>query len=113
MQANLLLQREINNKIECGNVRRPYSAFHFHSHIELYIVKSGAIEIIINDQKKVLSAGEISVAFSYDAHGYKGFDGSEAIYLIIPIDRCADVLPQISSKRLESPFISDEIAVII
>ena len=108
MQANLLLQREMNNKVECGSVRSPYSAFHFHSHIEFYIVKSGKIEIMINDQKKVLTGGEISVAFSYDAHGYRSVEESEAIYLIIPLDRCQDVLPELSSKRLASPFINDK-----
>ena len=108
MQANLLLQREMNNTVECGRVRSPHSAFHFHSHIEFYIVNSGKIEIMINDQKKVLSAGEISVAFSYDAHGYRSIDQAEAIYLIIPVDRCADILPELSSRRLISPFINDK-----
>ena len=108
MQANFLLTREMNNRLVCDVVRSPLVGHHFHSHIELYLIKSGRIEILINGNKKVLGAGEISVALSYDAHSYRTVGPSEAIYLIIPLEYCGEFLPLISSKRLPSPFINDE-----
>ena len=108
MQAEFGLVQEQRNRFYCAESVNADSPFHFHSQIEIYFVDEGEMEVWVNDNRTVLHAGEMSVAFSYDAHGYKGADGSEAIYLIIPLDRCADVLPQISSKRLESPFINDE-----
>ena len=65
MQANFLLKREMNKNLVCDIVRSPNVIHHFHSHIELYLIKSGKIEIMINDNKKVLGPGEISVALSY------------------------------------------------
>ena len=108
MQANFLLKRELNKNLVCAVVRSPNFIHHFHSHIELYLIKSGEIEIMINDNKKVLGAGEISVALSYDAHSYRTVDSSEAIYLIIPLEYCGEFLPLLSSKHLPSPFIKDE-----
>ena len=108
MQEIFLLQRELNKNLVCGVVHSPSFIHHFHSHIELYLIKSGSIEIIINDQKKLLRAGEISVALSYDAHSYRTVDKSEAIYLIIPTEYFSEFLPMFSQKRLASPFISDE-----
>ncbi len=108
MQEIFLLQRELNKKLACGVVHSPSFIHHFHSHIELYLIKSGSIEIIINDQKKILKAGEISVALSYDAHSYRSVDRSEAIYLVIPTEYFSEFLPLFSQKRLASPFINDE-----
>ena len=108
MRANFLLQREIQNELVCQKAISPSFVLHFHSHIEIYIVLSGEIEIIVNDQKRVLGAGEISVAFSYDAHGYRTVKPSEAIYLIIPTSLCGEFLPLLSSKNYGSSFISDE-----
>ena len=108
MQANFLLKREINKNLVCDIVSSPNVIHHFHSHIEMYLIRSGKIEIMINDDKKMLGPGEISVALSYDAHSYRTVGESEAIYLIIPIEYFSEFLPLISSKHLPSPFINDE-----
>ena len=108
MQANFNLKREMKNALVFGKGRGAYASFNFHSQIEIYIVTSGKVEIIINDKRKVLGAGELSVALSYDAHGYRELESSEFMYLIIPTDYCPEFLRQVSGKRAESPFIDDE-----
>lgn len=107
MHPNFNLQREIKNVLAYGISSSPSTPFHFHSHIEIYLVLAGKIEIIINDKRKVLGAGEISVAFSYDAHGYRTIKDSKAIYLIIPTDYCSEILPQLSGRSGNYPFIDD------
>ena len=107
MRADFNLRREKKNTLVCGRVSSPTTYFHFHSHIEIYYVISGKIEMIINERQRVLTAGEVAIAFSYDAHGYRKLCDSEAIYLIIPTDYCSEFLPYINAKRTDFPFISD------
>lgn len=108
MQGKFNLKREMIDKIEFNRIRDPYFEFHFHSHIELYIIKSGAVEVIVNDKKKVLRSGEISVALSYDSHGYRTVEPASAEYLIIPRSFCSDFLLFLGNKHAIYPFIDDE-----
>ena len=107
MQAKFLLQREVKNILECRRVKKSNFEVHFHSQIELYIVLGGAIEVIVNNHKKVLKRGDISVALSYDTHGYRDIDNSEVYFLSIPTSLCGDFLTLSATKRLPSPFIDD------
>ena len=107
MYANFHLKRELNNKLACGRVQHPGFPVHFHSHLELYLIRSGAVEILVNDQKRVLRQGEISIAFSYDAHGYRSVDDDAvADFLIVPLSYCNDILPLLEQHR-GSSFIHD------
>jgi len=107
MQADFLLKRELVKHLEYGRDRCPNFIVHFHSHIEIYLIRSGEVEVLVNDQRKVLHGGEISVAFSYDAHGYRTTEKGEADYLIIPTDYCVEILPALTGKRMSTPFIDD------
>lgn len=107
MQAKFLLQREVKNFIEYNRVKNPSFEVHFHSQIELYLVLDGAIEIIVNNNKRILKKGELSVALSYDTHGYRNIDNAEVFFLSIPTSFCGEFLTLASNKRLPSPFIDD------
>lgn len=106
MQAEFLLQREFNNKLEYGRGATPTYRLNFHSQLEIYVIHSGEVEILINDQRKILRGGEISMALSYDAHGYRTLKAGEAERLIIPLSYCSELLPLLP-KHLTSPFIND------
>ena len=108
MQASFHLKREITGKLVVGKMETAGVGIHFHSHIEIYLVKSGEIEVIVNDKKKVIGKGELSVALSYDSHGFKNSTESDVIILIIPTSWCSEFLSASSGKRLESPFINDK-----
>lgn len=111
MRANLLLKREIKNEIEHNHYFPKVGAhpvsLHFHSHIEIYVVHSGAMEMTVNDQRRILRDGELGVAFGYDAHGYRTVEPSEVENLIIPRDYCKDVLPLLEHRHPSFPFIRD------
>lgn len=109
MKTNFLLKRELKNKIEHG--RSSYSAtpVHFHSHIELYVVHEGESEVLINDRRKILKSGEMTVSFSYDSHGYRSLaPDTTTEYLIIPRDYCKEILPLLDRREPKSPFIHDQ-----
>lgn len=105
MQAKFLLQREVKNFVEYNRIKNPSFEVHFHSQIELYLVLDGTIEIIVNNHKRILKKGELSVALSYDTHGYRNIDNSEVLFLSIPTSFCGDFLTLSNGKRLPSPFI--------
>ena len=107
MKAKFLLQREVKNYLEHQRVKDSTFDVHFHSQIELYVVLDGAIEIIVNNHKRVLKKGEFSVALSYDTHGYRTVNSSEVYFLSIPTGYCGDFLTLSANKRLPSPFIDD------
>ena len=79
MQASLLLQRELKKRVECNKITSPHFFPHFHSHIEIYLILSGEVEVLVNDQKRLLRAGEIAVSLSYDTHGYRTPREAQAI----------------------------------
>ncbi|MBQ9069738.1 MAG: helix-turn-helix domain-containing protein [Clostridia bacterium] len=107
MQANFNLKREIQNELIYGISHSPGTYIHFHSQIEIYFIRSGKVEIIINDKRKVLGADEFAVALSYDAHGYRMIsESAEAMYLIIPTDYLGEILPMLTARHFESPFIN-------
>ena len=107
MQPNFNLQREIKNELVCGISKSSVTPFHFHSHIEFYIVLYGKIEVIVNDKRKILQGGEFSVALSYDAHSYRALGDAKAIYLIIPQSYVKDFTDQLMGRREFFPFIDD------
>lgn len=108
MQAKLNLDREIRNSLAFG-ISAPGApvSMHFHSQVEIYQVRSGEVEVIVNGNRRVLHAGEISVALSYDAHSYKNLGKTEIFYLIIPTDYCGEFTRLLSGRRAICPFIDD------
>ena len=107
MEAKFHLKREINDALDFGIGRNPVVDVNFHSQIEIYMVRSGAVEILVNNRKKIVNAGGIAVSLSYDAHGYRTVEDAETGYLIIPRSYCADFLQLISGSHSYFPFIDD------
>ncbi len=109
MQAPLHLRREEQNELSYGQVHNKVIdvSVHFHSQIEIYLVRSGQIEVFVNDQRNVLHEGEFAVSFSYDAHGYRSLGNATTEFLIIPTDLCGEFLQLLSDKHTASPFIND------
>ena len=107
MYANFLLKRELNNKLAYGRIYSPVFPLHFHSHLEVYLIRSGEVEILVNDRRKVLHGGEMSIAFGYDAHGYRTVKESEVDYLIVPLCYCGDFPSLLTNRHSHSPFLDD------
>ena len=112
MQAEFGIAREQEYKLYHNEYKNKGSKesgkFHFHSQIELYIVKKGEVEAFINDKWTVLKEGEMSVSLSYDAHCYRTPEDSETALLIIPTLMCEDFVFATKDKRVSDPFIRDK-----
>lgn len=107
MKADFGLKREMNNQLFYKDVKNDKGVVHFHSQIELYFITDGEMEVFVNGQRKILRKGEMSVALSFNAHGYKTPDYSRSSYLIIPTYLCEDFLLATKDKTVENPFICD------
>lgn len=109
MQPEFNLDREQKNQLYLAFGRCSNTPFHFHSQIEIYLITEGEAEVWINDRRKILSAGELSVAFSYDAHRYLNISQAKIICLIIPTDLFGEFLPMFRNKRIGEPFSDDPV----
>ena len=109
MHGYLKLDTEKKNELICQKLlSTATTAIHFHSQIEIYLVCSGTVEVLINNEYRLLHGGEFSVALSYDTHGYRPIEKSEIIYMVVPTDILPDNFSSLlADKRLGEPFISD------
>ena len=105
MQAIFGIQREKNNHLFYKEYENDKGLCHFHSQIELYFIDDGEMEVIVNDKKRLLTKGQMSVALSYDAHAYKTPEYSKSSTFIIPAFMCADFIESIKGKQASFPFI--------
>ena len=107
MQAEFYYHREKKNMLISSEVENPNVSLHFHSSLEVYLVVEGEVEVWVNDCRRVLKAGELSVAFSYDAHRYRSKGAARAVYLAVSTDLCGDFLAELGNRRPGDPFITD------
>ena len=108
MQAEFGIKREHNNVLYYSSPKNDSGVFHFHSQIELYFVDEGEMEVLIDDRRSVLRAGEMSVALSFVPHGYATPHSSKSSYIVIPTHMCNEFVAATRDKRVENPFIYDK-----
>lgn len=111
MRAEFGIEREKQNILFYKTYTDTKGLFQFHSQIEIMIVDEGELEVVINDKRRLLKAGEASVALSYDAHAYKTPVSSVSSMLIIPTFLCEEFLVAMKNKRVTNPFICDPVAM--
>lgn len=102
------LARERNNNLFYKSYKNDSTVLQFHSQIELYFVDRGAMEMWVNGHYKLLRAGEMSVALSYDSHAYKTPEASESSVLIIPPHVCEEFILAVKDKKTTYPFITNK-----
>ena len=107
MQAKFNIDRERNNRLFYKEYENDKCVFQFHSQIELYFVDDGEMEFVVNNHRKTLKKGEMSVALSYDSHAYKTPEYSKSSVLIIPTYMCENFIIATDHKRVSYPFIYD------
>lgn len=102
------IKRELQNSLYLSSYKNTNGSFHFHSLIELCFVDEGEVEVYVNDKRRVLRAGELSVALSYDAHVYHSAGESLVSILFIPTYMCEEFLSFMKNKRAATPFVTDK-----
>jgi len=106
-QAVFNVNRERNNNLFCRSYKNDWGVFSFHSQIELYFIDEGEMEVWVGDRYKLLKAGEMSVALSFEPHTYHTPVSSRSSVLIIPQYLCEEFVEETKNKRCTNPFICD------
>ena len=109
MQAEFLLSREQNRTLGVSRCTNQNYRLHFHTHIEICLVTEGEEEVWINDRRQVLKAGDFSVAWSYDAHGYRTERASKSLSLVIPPELFREFQPLLAGYRTRENFFTDAV----
>lgn len=109
MQAEFLLITEKSDALTISEVENRKYRLHFHSNIELCLVLEGEIEVWINDQHRTLRQGELSVAWSYDAHAYRTPTHSVSLSTIIPPRLYHEFLPLLANRHTRDSFVGDPV----
>ena len=107
MQPKFNVDRERHNKLFYKEYENDKCVFQFHSHIELYFVEEGQMEFFVGGHQRILNAGEMSVALSYESHAYKTPEHSRSSVFIIPIYLCEQFIIATRNRQASSPFITD------
>jgi len=107
MQAEFLLITEKSDALTINKVENRKYRLHFHSNIELCLVLEGEIEVWINDQHRMLRQGELSVAWSYDAHAYRTPSHSVTLSTIIPPRLYHEFSPLLANRHMCDHVVTD------
>ena len=73
---------------------------HYHTHIELICVVSGEIEVNINGDCRVLSAGNVGVSGSLDVHSYRLLAPNAESYVMIAPTKYLGGFETLTGKKL-------------
>lgn len=84
---------------------------HFHRQFEILYVVEGENEVIINTTKRLLSAGEIAFADSYDIHAFQSKKGCMSVSIIFPYAVMHNFIKQRGTNRFAENFISKKDAL--
>ena len=105
MQAKFGIERELDQSFRVIDYHNGNGDFHFHSQIEIMIVTDGEVDALVNDHRKRLGRGDVSIALGYDTHTYAPVVDAMFSVLILPPDVCRDFTAAIGGKTIASPFV--------
>ena len=110
MQAQFGLERERSGEMLLKELENDSGPFHFHSQVELYFVDEGTVEAVVNDRKRLLTAGQAAVSLRFDAHSYRTVGTSRSCLLVIPPRLSEEFMDKLGSRRPSEPFLTDPAA---
>ena len=111
MQPRFNIERDRENILFHRSYKNDFCLFQFHGQIELYFVDEGEMELTVNGESAMLTAGEMSVALSFSPHIYRTPVASRSSVLLIPRDLVEEFVKDARGRRLTCPFIRDKAVV--
>ena len=108
MQATFHIKRERMQHFHIEHYRQMDGFLHFHSPIEILLVRKGVAEVWIGGEYALLRANDIAVVPSYEAHQFHSAgEGAECTDLFIPPHLCPAFSEAMQYKRAHHPFLRD------
>ena len=69
----------------------PTATTHHHPHSEMWLVREGAIELVVNGKTYRLEAGDVGFAKSNEEHGIRNVGNTTATYFLVAIGPGAEL----------------------
>ena len=107
MEARFGIRLERHQRMRLSDYHNGTGDFHFHSQIEICYVTEGEIDALVNDRKKRLKKGELSVALAYDTHRYLPVGDAYFSVLVVPPDVCREFEEVLDGRTISDPFITE------
>lgn len=107
MVATLSIERELNDKLLVIEYEEGNGDVHFHAGVEICIVEDGKIEAFVNNAKRTLTSGDISIALPYDSHSYVSCGKSKYCVLVLTAEMSDKFTAILKSGNSPIPFIVD------
>ncbi len=105
MIAKFGIERELENKLSITEYKNGNGDFHFHSQIEVCMVREGEIEAVVGNKRQRLKCNDVSISLSYETHMYIPIGNAKFTVLIIPVNLCKEFTEAVHSKNNSCPFI--------
>lgn len=97
-----------SDNLVVNNAEQTYISKHYHSHIEIYYVVKGQVQVTINDETKILGKDQLSVCDSFDEHSYTLIsENAQNVYLTIPDNLSVKLGVYKKHKKFSTNFITD------
>ena len=99
------VEEGFSNYYFCEELKSPYYAPHCHSHIEFVFVLNGSVEITIENEDLMLSAGVVAVIMPYQVHSYSGDKKSRIFVIACPIEYFHEYRQMLAGKIFEPCYV--------
>lgn len=106
--------RFVHDKYSSDNVvaqqaQHEHVSKHYHSHLEIYYVTQGNIEVTINNQTQILGKDQLSVCDSFDEHSYTHVtQDANSVFITIPDTLTSKLEVWKKHKKFTNNFITDK-----
>jgi len=84
---------------------------HLHSGLEFFLMQKGEIRVTIGNENRILKAGELSIAFPNQIHGYeteKEMPDNLGWLILCPAKMGGDFLPALLASHPSYPFLTKD-----
>lgn len=112
MQATFHIKRERIAHFHMEHYKRLEGSLHFHSHVELLLMRQGTAEVWINDAKETVHEGQLAVVPGFVPHHFESNGNTVACTdLFIPSFLCPEFAEALGSKEILSHIVRDQQAM--
>ena len=112
MQATFHIKRERIAHFHMEHYKRLAGSLHFHSHVELLLMRQGTAEVWINDAKETVHEGQLAVVPGFVPHHFESNGNTVACTdLFIPSFLCPEFAEALGSKEILSHIVRDQQAM--
>ena len=109
MKATFGFKREQENDLVIKNYDKLVGdMLHFHSQIEVFLLREGEVEVFIGESRRIIKGGSVAISLSFEPHTYRTLTAVRSSIAFIPTYLCEEFVLAVKNKKASDPFVVDE-----